>query len=33
MGKDEKIDEALELLRKIFNNNGGAERYLLWTEP
>lgn len=24
----EKLDEALQLLREIFNDNGGAERYL-----
>ena len=28
MGKESNIDEALEILREIFNANGGAERYL-----
>ncbi len=27
----EKLDEALQLLREIFNNNGGADRYLQLT--
>ena len=27
----EQLDEALQLLREIFNNNGGADRYLQLT--
>ena len=28
MGKEKDIDDVLDLLREIFNANGGAERYL-----